>query len=88
MKTLIIEDKKFNIQDIKQLYPAVLVKTGYKDEITPMSLEWIDNEAKNRVEIAGYALFITLDKDNQHSFVYNSREELDRVISIISRQVN
>jgi len=37
MRKLIIEDNEFNLKDIKQLYPAVLVKTGYKDETTEMS---------------------------------------------------
>jgi len=89
MKKLIIENKEFNLKDIKQLYPAVLVKTGYKDETTEMSLEWIDTEAKGRVEIAGYGLFISIDDDNEkHSFIYKTREELDNAIGLISQQVN
>ncbi|NEW61254.1 phosphomannomutase, partial [Sulfurovum sp. bin170] len=44
MKKLTIEDKSFNLKDIKQLYPAALVKTGDGEETTEMSLEWIDSE--------------------------------------------
>ncbi len=88
MKKLIIEKKEFNIRDIKQLYPAVLVKTGYKDETTEMSLEWIDTEAKGRVEIVGYALFLRVGKEEKkYSFLYNSREELDTTIGLVASQL-
>ncbi|HHB93791.1 MAG TPA: phosphomannomutase [Campylobacterales bacterium] len=88
MKKLTIENKEFNLKDIKQLYPAVLVKTGYKDETTEMSLEWIDTEAKGRVEIAGYGLFVSIDKEDKYSFIYKTREELNRTILFISKQIN
>ena len=87
MKKLTIEDKIFNLKDIKQLYPAVLVKTGYKDETTEMSLDWIDIESKGRVEIAGYGLFIVIDKETKHSFLFKTREELDALIVEISQQL-
>ena len=87
MKKLTIEDKTFNLKDIKQLYPAVLVKTGYKDETTEMSLEWIDTESKGRVEIAGYGLFIVMDKETKHSFIFATREELDALIAKVSQQL-
>jgi hypothetical protein len=86
MRKLIIEDKEFNIRDIKQLYPAVLVHTGYKDETTEMSLEWIDTEAKGRVEIAGYAILVRVEDDKKYSFLYKSREELDIAIALIAKQ--
>ncbi len=87
MKKLTIEDKTFNLKDIKQLYPAALVKTGYEDETTEMSLEWIDSEAKGRVEIAGYGLFVRISDEEKHSFVYESREELELLIADISQQI-
>ncbi len=87
MKKLVIEDKEFNLKDIKQLYPAVLVKTGYKDETTEMSLEWLDLEAKGRVEVAGYGLFILISKDEKYSFIYKSRDELDSAISLVAKQL-
>jgi len=88
MKKLTIENKEFNLKDINQLYPAVLVKTGYKDETTEMSLEWIDTEAKGRVEIAGYGLFVSIDDNEKYSFIYKTREELDNAIGLISKQIN
>ena len=87
MKKLTIEDNTFNLKDIKQLYPAVLVKTGYEDETTEMSIEWIDTESKGRVEIVGYGLFIVIDENTKHSFIFKKREELDALIVEISQQL-
>jgi hypothetical protein len=88
MKKLTIENKTFNLKDIKQLYPAVLVKTGYKNEVAEMSLEWIDIEAKGRVEIDGYGIFIRIGEEEKHSFLYNSRKELELAMAELSVQIN
>lgn len=88
MKKLTIEDKIFNINDIKQLYPAAVVKTGHGDETTEMSLEWIDSESKGRVEIVGYGLFIVMSDEEKYSFIHKSREELDMSIGLIAEQIN
>ena len=87
MKKLTIEDKTFNLKDIKQLYPAAVVKTGYEDETTEMSMEWIDTESKGRVEIVGYGLFIVIDEETKHSFIFKKREDLDALIVEISQQL-
>jgi hypothetical protein len=87
MKKLTIKDKIFNIKDIKQLYPAVLVKTGYGDETTEMSLEWIDNESKGRVNVVGYGVFIVISDNQKYSFIYKSREEMDECIGVIAKQL-
>jgi len=87
-KQIVIEDKIFNLKDIKQLYPAVLVKTGIEEETTEMSLEWIDIESKGRVEIAGYGLFIRISDEEKHSFVYKSRDELNEAIGRVAEQIN
>ena len=83
-----IEDKIFKLKDIKQLYPAVLVKVGQGDETTEMSLEWIDIESKGRVEIAGYGLFVRISDEEKHQFIYESRALLDRKISEVAEQFN
>lgn len=88
MKKLTIENKTFNLRDIKQLYPAVLVKTGYKNEVAEMSLEWIDIEAKGRVEIEGYGIFIRIGEEDKHSFLYKSRDELELAMAELSVQIN
>jgi len=87
MKQITIEDKTFNLKDIKQLYPAVLVKTGHGNETAEMSLEWLDIESKGRVEVAGYGLFIRISDEEKHSFVYENRELLDKVIAKVSVQI-
>ena len=88
MKKLTINNKTFNLKDIKQLYPAVLVKTGYKNEVAEMSLEWIDIEAKGRVEIDGYGIFIRIGEEEKHSFLYPSREDLEIALANLSAQIN
>ncbi len=88
MKQITIEDKTFKLKDIKQLYPAVLVKTGHGDETAEMSLEWIDIESKGRVDVAGYGLFIRISDEEKYSFIYDTREELDKKIANLSKQLN
>jgi len=88
MSKITIEDKTFDLKDIKSLYPAVLVKTGYDDvETTEMSLQWIDIEAKGRVEITGYGIFVVISDTEKHSFLYESRAELDEAITKLATQL-
>jgi hypothetical protein len=82
-----IEDMEFDSKDIKRLYPAVLVKTGYKDETTEVSLEWIDVEAKDRVEVVNYGIFIILQNEKKYSFLYKDRLSLDNAIALLSKQL-
>ena len=88
MSKITIEDKTFNLKDVKNLYPAVLVKTGYDEvETTEMSLEWIDIESKGRVEIAGYGIFVVISDSEKHSFLYESRAALDEAIKELAEQL-
>lgn len=84
---LTIEDKQFDTATITQLYPAAVVKTGYKDETTQVSLEWIDVESKGKVEIVGYGLFVHLGEEEKHSFVFDTREEMDEAVGRIAAQL-
>ena len=86
MKKLTIEDKTFNLKEIKQLYPAVIIKTGYEDETTEMSLEWMEIEAKGRVEMVGYGLFVILKNKEKYTFEYKDKESLDFEISKVAEQ--
>jgi len=88
MKKLTIEDKTFNLKEIKQLYPAVIIKTGYEDETTEMSLEWMEIESKGRVEMVGYGLFVILENKEKYTFEYRDRESLDIEISKVAKQFN
>ncbi len=84
---LTIEDKQFNTATITQLYPAAVVKTGHKEETTQVSLEWIDSESKGRVEIVGYGVFVHLGEEEKHSFVFETREEMDEAVGRIAAQL-
>ena len=82
-----IEDKQFDTKEMTQLYPAVVIKTGYEDETTQVSLEWIDVEAKGKVEIVGYGVFVNLGEEKKHSFIFDTREEMDSAIGKIAAQL-
>jgi len=83
-----IEDKQFDTKEITQLYPAVVIKTGYEDETTQVSLEWIETEAKGKVEIVGYGIFVNLGEDDKYSFIFDTKEQMDDEIGNIARQIN
>ena len=82
-----IEDKQFDTKYITQLYPAAVVKTGYEDETTQVSLEWIAVEAKGKVEIVGYGLFVHLGEETKHTFMFNTKEEMDAAAGRIAAQL-
>ena len=81
-----IQDKEIDNKDIKKLYPAALVKTGNGDEVTEISLEWIDTEASSEVEVTCFGIFV-ITKDNQKlSFLFDTRDELEREIEKLASQ--
>ncbi|MEA3490904.1 MAG: phosphomannomutase [Campylobacterota bacterium] len=82
-----IEEKTFETAKITQLYPAAIVKTGYKDETTQVSLEWLEIEAKGKVELEGYGIFLHLGDEEKYSFLYESRDALDEAIGELSLQL-
>ncbi len=81
-----IQDKSIEQKDIRKLYPAALVKTGHGDEITEISLEWIDTESNDEVEVVGYGIFVTTKDKQKFSFLFDSREKLEEEISKLSAQ--
>jgi hypothetical protein len=82
-----IEDKQFDTKEITQLYPAAVIKTGHEDETTQVSLEWIEAEAKGKVEIVGYGIFINIGEDLKDSFMFDTREEMDEAIGCMASQL-
>jgi len=82
-----IEDKQFDTKQITQLYPAAVVKTGYEDETTQVSIEWIEVEAKGKVEIVGYGLFVHLGENEKHTFMFDTKEEMDAAAGRIAAQL-
>jgi hypothetical protein len=82
-----IEDKQFDTKDITQLYPAAVVKTGHEDETTQVSLEWIEVEAKGKVEVVGYGLFVNLGEEEKYTFMFDTKEEMDAAAGRIAAQL-
>ena len=81
-----IQDKTIDSSNIRKLYPAALVKTGHGDEVTEISLEWLDTESNDEVEIAGYGIFVTTKDKKKYSFLFSNRKELEEEIAKISKQ--
>ncbi len=82
-----IEDKQFDTTKITQLYPAAVVKTGHGDETTQVSLEWLNVEGKGKVEVVGFGLFVNLGEEEKHSFVFDTKLEMDEAAGRIAAQL-
>jgi len=82
-----IKDKEFDTAAITQLYPAAVVKTGHEDETTQVSLEWLDLEAKGKVELVGYGIFIHFGEEEKYTFMFDTKEEMDEEIGSIASQI-
>ena len=82
-----IQDKEFDTANITQLYPAAVVKTGHEDETTQVSLEWLDVEAKGKVDVVGFGIFIHLGEEEKYSFIFDTKEEMDQEIGSIASQI-
>ena len=82
-----IKNKEFDTVDITQLYPAAVIKTGYEDETTQVSLEWLDVEAKGKVDVVGFGIFIHLGEEEKYSFIFDTKEEMDEEIGAIASQI-
>jgi len=83
-----IKEKQFDTARITQLYPAAVVKTGFEDETTQVSLEWLDVEAKGKVEVVGFGIFIHLGEEEKYTFMFDTKEEMDEEIGQIASQLN
>lgn len=88
MAQIEIEDKRFDSKDIKMLYPAVIVKTGYEDETTEMSIKWLDTESRGKVEVTQYGVFVILNDSQKFSFFYKTRELMDEAVAKIALQLS
>ncbi len=82
-----IEDMQFDTAQIAQLYPAAIVKTGFEDETTQVSLEWLEIESKGRVELVEFGIFIQTKDLERFAFYYKSKEALDAAIAKIAAQL-
>ncbi len=82
-----IQEKQFDTKEITQLYPAAVVKTGHEDETTQVSLEWLDVESKGKVDVVGFGIFLYLGEEEKHTFMFDTKEEMDREIGRIASQL-
>ena len=82
-----IKEKQFDTAKITQLYPAAVVKTGFEDETTQVSLEWLDVEAKGKVEVVGFGIFIHIGEEEKHTFMFDTKEQMDEEIGYIASQL-
>ena len=83
-----IENQEFNTDDITQLYPAAMIKTGYNDEVTQISLEWVDmQEGNSDVEVVNYAIFIHKRDRSVASFSYHDRSTLEKAMDALADQI-
>ena len=82
-----IKEKQFDTAKITQLYPAAVVKTGFENETTQVSLEWLDVEAKGKVEVVGFGIFIHLGEEEKHTFMFDTKQEMDEEIGYIASQL-
>jgi hypothetical protein len=81
------KEKQFDTSKITQLYPAAVVKTGFEDETTQVSLEWLDVESKGKVEVVGFGIFIHLGDEEKYTFMFDTKEEMDEEIGFIASQL-
>jgi len=85
---IILEGEKFDTDDITQLYPAAMIKTGYNDEVTQISLEWVDMQEGNAdVSVVNYALFLHKRDRSVVSFPYQSRDALQEAMNALAEQM-
>ncbi len=82
-----IKEKQFDTAKITQLYPAAVVKTGFEDETTQVSLEWLDVEAKGKVDVVGFGIFIHIGEEEKHTFMFDTKEKMDEEIGYIASQL-
>lgn len=82
------EGQKFDMSEVKQLYPAAMIPTGAgNNELTQISLEWYDTESGS-IEAKKYGIFIHLADKSIHPFYYENREKLEDAIEILSNKLN
>jgi len=84
-----IEGESFDTDNITQLYPAAMIKTGYNQEVTQISLEWVDMQEGNvDVEVVNYAIFIHKKDRSVASFPYHDRTALQEAMDALAEQMD
>jgi len=83
-----LKEQKIKLDEVSRIYPAAMVKTGKRDEVTQISLEWIDTLKTDEVEIVNFAIFVHKKDKNILSFFYDTRKELLKAFDNLSKQLN
>lgn len=83
-----IQDTKIDTADITKLYPVAIIGTGYEDETTHISLEWLESEGQGKVVVAGYAIVVHLGNEERKEFFYPTKDDLDKGIAHLQNQLN
>ncbi len=72
-----IRDIEVDTEDLAQLYPAAMIKSGEGEEVTPISIEWVEQYKDHpEVNVVNYALIIHLKDKTTHNFEFSTKSEL------------
>ncbi len=82
-----IQNQTFDMKDISRLYPAAMVSTGEGDELTQISLEWVDTLKNDEVNVVKYAIFLHMTDNSVASFFYDTRDDLEIALEDLSSQL-
>jgi hypothetical protein len=78
------KDKKIDISNIKKVAPSVKVKL--EDIVTPISIEWFEDN-KNSVEFISYLALIYFNDDSKIDLEFESEEEMFEVLIELDRLI-
>ncbi len=72
-----IRDKEFESEEIAQIYPAAMIKSGEGEEVTPISIEWVEQYKDHpEVVVKHYALIVHLKDKSTYNFEFSTKGEL------------
>ncbi len=86
--TFTIQDKTFQMDQVARLYPAAMVETGVGDELTQISLEWVDTLKNDEVKVAKYAIFVHGTDNSVTGFFYDTRDALEIALEDLAAQLH
>ena len=83
-----IQDEEFDPKDISQLYYAAVIIKEDEEEPMNVSLSWLDKQSNDSIIVVGYGVFIhILNEEEEYSFIYKTREEMEDVSAQITQQI-
>jgi len=82
-----IQNQIIDMDKVARLYPAAMISTGEKDELTQISLEWVDTLKSDDIAVEQYAIFVHLKDSSVSSFFYQDRADLEKALDDIAHQL-